>query len=82
MRYNIKRLFREHEMAKAEFDKVKQLYLDAVQYGKEAQGYSSELNRLRHAMSLCRQFMGKEIVQQMREGKGLEMTSILLKEDK
>lgn len=71
MRYNIKRLFKEHEEKKAEFDRIKAKYLDAVRYGEDDTGYTQELNRLRHSMSLDRQFIGQEVVARWRGGRNL-----------
>ncbi len=71
MRYNIKRLVREHEEYRRQRDIVKAVYDKAMQDGRPYDEYghhSTELNRLSHVMSLVRQYIGKEVVERAREG--------------
>lgn len=70
MRYSIKRLFREHEEHKAAFDKLQNAYKEGEAAGLPYNEYAkntTEMNRLRHAMSLCRQFIGQEVVARLKE---------------
>lgn len=67
MRYNIKRLFREHEEYKRQFEVLRKMP------DPTHQPYISEKNRLSHAMSLCRQYIGHEVVERLREGKELDI---------
>lgn len=75
MRYNIKRLYKEYEEYKKTFDKLQALYKEGEKLGKDYKEYSqntSELNRLRHAMSLCRQNIGQEVVTRLTNNEDLE----------
>lgn len=69
MRYNIKRLVKEHESYKLQLDELLKQYNDGKDKGLPYLEYSkntSEINRLRHAMSLCRQYIGQEIIARVR----------------
>lgn len=74
MRYSIKRLYREHEEHKRAFDKLQEAYKEGEKAGLPYNVYGNhtgEINRLRHAMSLCRQFIGQEVVARLRENENL-----------
>lgn len=71
MRYNIKRLFREHEDYTSDLKALKEKYQQGKNAGLPYDEYSKdtqEINRLRHASSLVRQYIGQEVIERLRTG--------------
>lgn len=76
MRYNIKRLFREHETYAKQLDEAIEEYATGRAEGLTYREYSKnvpEINRLRHVMSQVRQYIGQEVVARLREGRDLNV---------
>lgn len=66
MRYNIKRLFNEIVMYERQMELLKNApHASSID--------EREFNRLNHATSLCKKYIGEEVIARWKEGKNLNV---------
>ena len=76
MRYNIKRLFNEIVTHQKDLKRFKELYAASPDYGEigcSRSDLSSQINSKNHAISLCKKFIGDEVVTRWKEGTNLNV---------
>ena len=71
MRYNIKRLFNEIIQHEKDLKRFQEIYNASPDYGEIGcikQDVSSQINSKRHAIALCKKYIGEEVVMRWKMG--------------